>query len=202
MLSLAVQTESSCTWSATLTARVPSRVPLPPHPSTLPAAQTAATRPSKPVCKNGSRPPPLPLSPECSPPQPSPPEERAPRGRLQALAPPAAGSDDRFETYGRALSEILWYDVGRENDLEAVASVVLAVDSYSLRDSIATARTPAAGGVLYPQLGGGDARRSVLYRGAKGLLPYRSLLFVFNQLLASILVSSQTKRGGRRSTST
>ena len=122
-------------------------------------------------------------------------------GRLTAITPPAANNWRRFETYGRALSEIIWYDAGAP---AADAPInVLAVragaanDDFPLQNLIASEVAPPPGRALtHAQIGGADAGRYQVFNGAKGLLGSRSLMFAFNQLLAKYLSRLTDVAGG------
>jgi hypothetical protein len=114
--------------------------------------------------------------------------------RLAALAPPAA-ENERHETYGRTLSEIIWYDVGAVNaGANPVPGIpIINPDNYSLQQLIATDRALA-----HVLLGGGNAGRYGVYTDAKGLRPYRSMLFAFNQILAKYLGRLTDQGSGRK----
>ena len=120
-------------------------------------------------------------------------------GRMGALRAPTA-ENERHETYGRTISEIVWYDVGAANvGIDPVPGIAIAApDNYPLQDLISTGYAAAPRALVHVQLGGGAAARYGIYSDAKGLRPYRSMLFAFNQLLAKYLNRLTDQASGKK----
>lgn len=97
----------------------------------------------------------------------------------------------RFETYGTALSELVFYGT-----VDNIKTLAMKIDTsgagLSQLHLLATkAHTTATNNTpLLPALGDSEAAAFPLYSNADGTLPeYRSLMFAFNQLVAGYLQS-------------
>lgn len=117
--------------------------------------------------------------------------------RLQVIPEQLAGNlHSRFESYGRALSEIVFYDASQQNSAQVVNQSNGIKEDYDLGTLIARSnlRNPTDSEKVI-KLKSVDAtavklafiRRNVLYKSSNGMTRSRSLLFAFNQILARYL---------------
>ena len=128
----------------------------------------------------------------------------------EAVIPPGvpAESPSLYEWYGQAFSGLIFYSAIGANEAGAGeftsntkigdASGDLDAGNYTLSSLISTSRATAA---LIPRpttAAGAAGRFASLYGGAPGLTDHRSLLFVFNQLIARYLQTLTDVAGGSR----
>ena len=100
-----------------------------------------------------------------------------------------------YETYGQAISALVFYnaiDNTSSTNVDAPGALTDGADAISTL--ISTDRTLPS-----PQINGTAALRFPLYRpNDKGMRPQRSLLFAYNQLIASYLTTLTDTAGGKR----
>ena len=108
-------------------------------------------------------------------------------------APNTGNKGMRFETFGRTLSALVFYDASVDNSGLTGLTAGSLGGSYDLK-SLLLPRRPT--GAVAPVFQAGTGTYS-LY-GSDGLTRYRSLMFAFNQILSQYLASCSDPAGARR----
>ena len=119
--------------------------------------------------------------------------------RAAVIRAPPDGNLTRYETYGRALSHIAWYDIA---NARFAAEASEGLTTAGLQNLIATG-PPVAGALQPPRVGApaavaaGAPTRANLYAPAQGVhRRQKSLMVAFNQLVSKYLVTLSDKAGG------
>lgn len=109
--------------------------------------------------------------------------------------PAPANEASRTESYGRALSEIVYYDATQQDSAQ---TGVGTAGSYGLDALVAKERVGNAAPARPTGVGGAALNRFSLYGSAEGMTRHRSLMMAFNQILARYLEVLSDPSGARK----